>query len=256
MGLFFIQGLIADLSKKYRSTHTPPKRNFEVDMESDLMKELQPCDIILHRFSGKKDFVGGVISYITSSPYGHAEIHMFDGYDISAGPGGVTFVDLYKGNIKESIVDLYRLKRKLTREERLIIQAKAYQILHKPYDYVNLVGFNFLDKKAAIQRAGNEAYVCAEAVAWIYNNAAISLIKGVPESIIAPADLGHSDILDYIGTFKNNKKINGNFRNEFLSGQEVNLISKMLAKIINAFNLRDEYYKGIALNKEMLEGKM
>lgn len=256
MCMLLLQGIINEFSKKRdRPTHTPPARNFIVDTDSDLVKNLQPCDIVLYRFTGKKDLTGGVISYITSSPYSHAEIHMFDGYDVSAGAHGVTFTDIYWGNLVHGyVVDVLRLNREMTREERLIIQAKAYQAIHQPYDYTNLIFFPFMGAKAAAQKAGNDAYMCSELTAWAYNNAGIDLIKGKPESIEAPCDIGRSAILNYVGTFMGGKKISGDFRNQFI-GEEYSFAAKMIAKLMGAFTVKDEYYKGLYLNKSLLEGQ-
>lgn len=250
--LFFVQGLINEIFKKGRATHTPPARNFEVDKNLDLVKDIKPGDVVLYRFMGEKDFVGGVISYVTTSPYCHAEVHMFNGYNVSADAVGVTFVDMFKKNQKQAI-DVFRLKRKLTREERLIVQAKALQAIHSPYDYVNLAGFIYLTQKGAVKRAANQAYMCSELVAWAYDNAGIKLIKGKPESIVAPGDLGRAEVLKYVGTYESGKKVRGSFRNQF-RGAEQGTISKMLAKIIGLFSVKDEYYKGLAINQTMLEG--
>lgn len=245
-----IVGAITGASNKWK----PPKRNFELDPDLDLTKELKPCDIFLYRL-GKGNFLGGVISHMTSSPYTHAEIHMHEGYSISAAAVGMTYYDTYRGNVKGSnVVDVFKLNRELTREERLIIEAKASQSLLKPYDYINLIGFHFLSGKLAAKKAGNDAYICSEHVAWVYKNAGIDLIVAKPESIEAPADIGMSGVLNYVGTFSKGMKLKGNWRNEFID-EEPSWWSKFVSKLMGLFSKRDEYYEGMQLNRAILEGK-
>lgn len=261
--MFFIQKTLNKLGPDGKATNTPPTRKFEVDKESDYYKALQPGDIILYRFGGKKDFTGGIICEMTSSPYSHSEVHITDGYDISAGTQGVTFVDGYKHNVigRKSVIggahhagmDIFRLKGGLSREKRLIIQAKLMQSLLLPYDYVNLIGYPFMKGKSALRRAGNEAYICSELVSWSYKNADIDLIKGKPESIEAPCDIGRSDLLDYIGTFVKGDKVKGDYRNEFLE-EEYSVLSKLVSDFMGLFTKKDEFYEGLYTNKKLLEG--
>lgn len=264
--MFFIQRMLGKLSPKGKPTRVPPKRNFEVDENSDFYKNLLPGDILLYRFGGKKDFTGGIICEMTSSPYSHSEVHIKDGYNISAGPQGITFVDGYKHNVigKKAVVgkhvyraniDIFRLKGGLSREQRLIIQAKLMQALLLPYDYINLAGFPFLRGKSAVKRAGNDAYICSESVAWSYKNAGIDIIKDKPESIEAPCDIGRSDILEYIGTFVAGKKIEGDHRNEFLQ-EEYSVLSKMVSNFLGLFSKKDEFYEGLYINKKLMEGEV
>lgn len=262
--MFFIQKALNKFNVKNKTINMPPPRDFEVDEDMDYYRFLEPGDIILCRFGGKKDFTGGVICEMTSSPYSHAEVHIRDGYDISAGTHGVTFIDGYKRNVfgRKGVIgkthfggmDIVRLKGGLTREQRLIIQAKLMQALLLPYDYINLFCFAFLKNKSAIRRAGNDAYVCSELVSWAYKNADIDLIKSRPESIEAPCDIGRSDVLDYIGTFVKGEKVDGNYRNEFMN-LEYSVLSKMVSNFMGLFTRRDEFYKGLYLNKTMLEGE-
>ncbi len=252
--LKFIQNVLNIIVPKDRAKMTPPSRDFEVP-ECDLVKDLKPGDIVLCRFAGPKDFTGGVITHITSSPYSHAEIHIKDGYDISAGSHGVGFIDLLKRNlVKKHNIDIFRVPGGLSRQKRLIIEAKAYQTVLMPYDYFNLVGFPYFKNKEAVAKSGNEAYICSEHVAWCYYNANIDLIKDRPESIEAPADLGRSDQLEYIGTYVEGMKTETNFANEFM-GEEWSMLQKLVSKFMGLFTKKDEFYRGLYLNKEKLEGE-
>ena len=251
----FIQGVLGFFSPKTKASKEPKKRSFEIE-GWDLKRDLLPGDIVLYRFGGKKDFAGGIISHMTSSPYSHCEVHIENGHDISAGSAGVGFEDLFALNIKNKktyTVDVLRLKDGLSRERRITILEKCFKTLLLPYDYANLAGFHFFSKKAAIKRSGNEAYICSEHVAWSYKNAGVDLIADRPEAIEAPADIGHSDVLDYIGTYRKGTRIDKDLRNEFID-EEQGVLSKLVAKFMNLFSMKDEFYEGISINKEMLKG--
>ena len=245
---------------KSKALSSPPKRTFPVpSMGSsvlDLTRIVQPCDIVLYRFTGVNDFLGGVISDITSSPYSHAEFHAFNLYTIEAGAGGVGFSDLYRNNVlRDNVVDIFRLNRPITREERLVMQAKAYQSLLSPYDYVDLVTFPFRSAKDVVNAAGNHAYICSEEVDWIYQNAGIELNVGNPTPLEAPADIGRSSILNYMGTFKDGNLIPGNWRNQFLDFQKEGLGTEIVAALMKMFSIKDEYYAGLRKNNALVAGK-
>ena len=252
--LKFVQEVLNIVLPKDKAKMAPPLRDFEVP-ECDLMRDLKSGDIILYRFGGPGDFTGGVITHITSSPYSHAELHIKDGYDISAGSHGVGFVDLLKENVAGKYnVDIFRVPGGLSRQKRLIIEAKAYQTVLMPYDYFNLAGFPYLKDEKAVARSGNEAYICSEHVAWCYYNANIDLIKNKPEAIEAPADLGRSDQLEYIGTYVEGMKTEANFANEFM-GEEWSMLQQLVSKFMGLFTKKDEFYRGLYLNKQRLEGE-
>jgi len=223
-----------------------PKRNSIV--KNDLTETLKPMDVILYRWGGKKDFIGGVLSYFTSSPYSHTGLHLKNSYSIEALSCGVGYRDIskYKGTI-----DVFR-PLSLTREMRLIMFAKAAQSILEPYDYINLVFFPFMSVKEAVKFSGNHAFICSELISWIYKEAGVDLVKDRPEAIEAPADLGHSPFLNYIGSFRNTKRMKENFANKTID-KKVSELSKFVANFLKKFSLRDEYYKGLALNKEKIK---
>lgn len=254
--LKLIQLVLNIFMKEDKAKMSPPARDFEVP-DCDLMRDLQNGDIILYRFGGPKDFTGGVITHITSSPYSHAELHIKDGYDISAGSHGVGFVDLLKFNVfdeKKFNVDIFRVPGGLPREKRLVIEAKAYQTVLMPYDYFNLAGFPYTKSEKAVAMSGNEAYICSEHVAWCYANAGIDLIKDRPEAIEAPADIGRSDQLEYVGTYVDGKKVEANFANEFM-GEEWSMLQELSSRFMGLFTKVDEFYRGLYLNKTRLQGE-
>jgi hypothetical protein len=226
------------------------RRDYPV-VETDFSKNLKPCDIILYRAHGKDDFTGWTISHLTYSPYSHTEIHIMDGYSLSANWNGVGYNDLYE---HAKCVDIFRLNRELTREERMTICAKATQSLLKPYDYSNLVLFPFASKDDAMRMSLNNAYICSELAEWIYSEAGIDFVVDKPNAIMAPADIGRSDILNWVGTFLNGEKIAGYQRNAFLPEQEDKL-AEFIAGVMGAFTNADEVYKELARNGYYLKGK-
>lgn len=264
MLMYLIQQFLNWIGPEGKVSDKPIKRNFEVP-DCDLAKDVKPGDIVLYRFGGKDDFTGGIISHMTSSPYSHAEIHIKEGHNVSATSHGIGFVDLFRNNIKGKKaviggiqpfnVDVFRLKGDLTRDQRLIIESKVYKSLLMPYDYINLAWFNYLTESGAAKRAGNDSYICSEHVAWAYSNAGIDLIKDRPESIEAPADIGRSDTLEYIGTYVEGRKLKDDFRNRFMDEENSNL-QKLISTFIGLFTKKDEYYQGVALNKSLLEGEV
>lgn len=262
--LRLIQFILEIFHKGSRLYSTPPRRDFDV-AECDLSRDLMPGDIILYRFGGPNDFTGGAISHMTSSPYSHAEIHVKDGYDVSATSHGVGFVDLMKYNLigKKPVIgsgeypatiDIFRAPNGLSREKRLIIESKIYKSILMPYDYFNLFALPFLKTKKAIEMAGNNAYICSEHVAWCYSNAGIDLVKDKPESIEAPADIGLSDQIEYIGTYRRGVKLDTNFANEFID-ENYSDLQKLVSKFIGLFSEKDEFYRGLYLNRSKLEGE-
>ena len=231
---------------KTNCSKTFPERSKTIN--NDLSNTLKPMDVLLYRFGGKHDFIGGVISHFTNSPYSHAGLHLKNGYSVEALDCGVSYVDVFSGH---RTIDVFRLKKQLTREQRLIMFAKAAQSVLEPYDYIDLTMFPFINKELAAKLSGNHAFICSELVAWIYKEAGIDLVGGKPEAIEAPADLGYSDLLEYIGTFVDGKKKSGYKPNEF-NGEEQSWLSVLTAEAMGLFSMKDEFYKGLELNR----GKM
>lgn len=253
MTLKLLQDFIYFITGEKRIT-VPPVRNKEVP-NCDLKKDLMTGDIVLYRFSKKDKFLEKAIAYMTSSPYTHAEIYLNDFYTVSSEPVGITYVDIEESSFsKVRPVDIFRIKGGLTREQRLIIESKIYKTLLRPYDYVKLLTFAFR-KKDIVRKAGNESYICSEYVAWCYKNAGLDLIKATPESIESPADLGKSDILEYVGTYLQGNKIPEDYSNEFLPG-ETEKIKKTVGKLLSKLTMKDEYYKGLYVNKAKLQGEI
>lgn len=258
-------GFMAFIFGRKKIYHTPPDRDYDMNGRSlDLLEDAKEQDIVLYRMH-PKSLTSGIISHFTSSPYSHAEIYQFDGYTISADGNGITFKDLYKatvygakppiGPLVAQNVDIFRLKGGLTREQRLIIQAKALQSLAKPYDYSSLLNFPYLRGEKALKRSADDAYICSEHVAWCYKNAGIDIIKDRPEAIEAPADIGLSDVLEYVGTYVRGKRIKGSHRNKFYE-QEYSFLQKLIGGAMKLFSKKDEFYKYVRANKKLMKGEI
>jgi hypothetical protein len=209
-------------------------------VEDKLTQVLKPGDILLYRAHGHQ-LLGNLISTFTDSPYSHAEVYVGDGWSVDAAAIGVT---LSMGMHKE-IVDVFRLKGGLTDHQRRIVVGKAYQSLARPYDYFLLFAFPFFTRKMAARRAANGAFMCSENVAWCYHEAGIDLGgKGTPVAMEAPADLGASKLLDWLGFYDRAKKVPDGVRNKphRIQGKP-NWFSRLLIKLFaDPFSVRDEYY--------------
>ncbi|MCG3215815.1 MAG: hypothetical protein KAS63_03830 [Candidatus Heimdallarchaeota archaeon] len=176
----------------------PIKKHYTNNLTDDLLKG----DIILHRATGK--FISSLISDFTDSPYSHAEIYIGDGWCVSAEAKGVTFSD----KLNTKFVDVLRFKGGLPRDKRGIILEKAYQSLAKPYAFLKLLRFAFYyGPKSVARRAGKVAYICSELTAWCYKLADIDLIPELPEDIEAPADIAKSEVLEWIGAWKDAEEV-------------------------------------------------
>jgi hypothetical protein len=244
--IYAIQALIEFLGNKVKEQ--PPKRIF--DPECDLYNDLEKCDIMAVRTSGT--FYSGIISEFTKSPYSHTQLHTESGYAISAEPNGVGFVDPIEENKKgNEVIDIFRLKGGLTRDQRMKIESKAYKSILVPYNYINLFKFPFLTSSSAVKYSGNKAFICSEHVAWCYHNAGLDLVSDRPENIEAPVDIAKSDALEYIGTYVKGVKLKENFSNKFM-GEEVTFLQKLTSRLIGLFTKKDEFYSGLQVNKSKM----
>lgn len=211
-------------------------------------KTMQKGDIVLCRAFGKK-ILPTLISEFTRSPYSHVEIYVGDGWSVSAEAVGVTLAD----HLNHEFVDVMRLRGGLTREQRAIVMEKAYQSLAQPYEYLLLFGFPFWGRKAAARRAANEGYICSENTAWCYKEAGIDLVPGKVESIEAPADISHSDKLEWLGAWYKGEPAADAHHNDRhqLQGKPSCLARLMIRTIADPNSMRDEYYE--ALRKKQAE---
>jgi len=229
----------------------PPKRLFSPECE--LYNDLQKGDIVAVRTSDT--FYSAIISEFTKSPYSHVQIHTEKGYAISAEINGVGFIDMIEQNMKGiKEVDILRLKGGLSREQRMMIESKAYKSILAPYDYEHLVRFPFLTSSAAAKYSGNKAFICSEHVAWCYHNAGIDLVADKPEAVEAPADIAKSDALEYIGTYINGTKVTDNYFNKFMKN-EISFIERLTSKVLGLFTKKDDFYVGLDTNKSKMMEK-
>jgi len=220
---------------------------------NDLMKDIRDFDIVLYRVHSKEDFLGNVISEITSSPYSHATLNISSGYVISADGGGVGYDDILT-NSYNVVVDVMRLDRELTDVEKIGLITKAKEQLLKPYNYFNLLDFPYLTDKQVLQFGGGTSFICAELVSYLFKYVNIDLIINKEEAREAPCDIGRSDILDYVGTYSFGKKLEQNFRNEFIADYE-NELAEFVARFMGLFSNVDEFYKAAKESKTLFAGR-
>jgi len=245
---------LSEIIRKYspKPNLTPPARIEHWNLLNlDIARDSQTFDIALFRVHSKEDFLGNIISHITSSPYSHAALLLGAGYLISADAGGIGYDDLYFG---DNVIDLFRLNRLLTPDEQAILQAKGKEALGRPYNYWNLLDFPYLSEAQAMQFAGGTSFICSELVAWMFKAIGVQFIANKEIAREAPADIGMSDILNYIGTYDHGKKLEGNFRNQFL-GNYQNDLATFVANFMELFSQVDEYYAEVEKNKKLLIGK-
>jgi hypothetical protein len=255
----FLTDLIRAFSPKPHLT--PPDRDPHWDNDpTDLMNDIKQSDIVLYRVHSKDDFIGNIISKITSSPYSHSAFHIGGGYVIAADQGGIGYDDIFQGDV---VIDLLRLNRPITIDEHAKMESLAKAQLNKPYDYWNLLDFTHLTQEQALQMSGGTSFICSELVAWLYKQIGVEIVKGKIITLEAPADLGLSDILDYVGTYVNGKKLPaglvpggvvGNYRNEFINDYK-NVLSDFVASFMEMFSNTATFYAQLEKNKQLLVGK-
>ena len=214
---------------------------------SPLADHLQPADIVLHRAGG--DILAGLIASFTSSPYSHAELYAGDGWSISAEARGISYVSGDRGG--QAFVDVVRVPGGLSAEQQRQILDRARSTLDFPYEIALLFGFPFLSRRAVLRRARNNAFICAEHVAWCYRHAGIVLVPGRPESIITSADLTR-EAVEYVGSWWRNGRVDDAHLNQRHPGQEP--VSPLAARIIAAFanphSAHDDHYRDLAGARE------
>jgi hypothetical protein len=204
---------------------------------------LEPADIVLHRAGG--DFLGGLISAFTSSPYSHAELYAGDGWSISAEAKGISYVTCDRGGA--AFLDVVRLRGGLSDAQRLAILASATATLRFPYEYALLFGFPFLSRRAVLRRARNDAFICAEHVAWCYRQAGIVLVPGRPESIITAADLA-ADTVEHVASWAQHRRVEDAVLNRHhpLQPRRSRLAEAVIARVANPHSSRDDEYRQLA----------
>jgi hypothetical protein len=234
-------------------THFVERGQVLFEIPNDLMKDIRDFDVILYRVHDKEDFLGNVISEITSSPYSHATLNISNGYVISADGGGVGYDDVLTSSYNV-VVDIMRLNRELTDEEKTGLITKAKEQLLKPYNYFNLINFPYLTEQQVLQFGGGTSFICAQLVSYLFKYIDIDLISNKEEVKEAPCDIGRSDILNYVGTYSFGKKLEQNYRNEFIADYE-NELAEFVAHFMGLFSNVDEFYKAAAESKTLFAGR-
>ncbi len=217
--------------------------------DTEQTRAMEKGDVVLPRAQAKK-LLPHMISEFTRSPYSHVEIYIGDGWVVSAEGVGLTLAD----HVNHEFVDVMRLKGGLTREQRAVIMEKALHSLAKPYEFLLLGGFPFWGPKSAARRAANEAYICSEHACWCYKEAGIDLVPGRPESVAAPADVAHSDRLEWIGAWYEGKQVVDAKHHEDhrFQGQPNSLARFLIRTMFDPNSLKDEYYEALSKKQSQL----
>ena len=208
---------------------------------NELTAFLEKGDVLLYR-GEYASFTSALIMEFTRSPYSHVEVYMGDGWTVSAEAYGLTFQD----HCNNAFIDIMRLKSGLTRQQRGIVMESAYRSLAKPYEYLGLIGFPFGGEKAAVRRSSNEAYICSEVVAWCYKEAGIDLVEDRPEAIEAPADIAHSDLLGWLGSWRKGRPFPESEIHKFHSSQlnkKAGFARWLVENVADLLSERDETYE-------------
>ena len=214
---------------------------------SPLADRFQPADIVLHRAGG--DVLVGLIASFTSSPYSHAELYAGDGWSISAEARSISYVTCDRGG--DAFVDVVRAAGGLTPAQQEAILQRARATLDFPCEITLLFGFPFLSHRAALRRARNDAFICAEHVAWCYRHAGIVLVPGRPESIITSADLA-GDAVSYVGSWWRGRPVDDAHLNRRHAAQPPlsALAERLVATVANPRSTRDDHYRQLAAERD------
>ena len=215
--------------------------------QSPLASQLQPADIVLHRAGG--DLLAGLIASFTSSPYSHAERYAGDGWSISAEGRGISYVICDRGG--DAFVDVVRVPGGLTTDQQEAVLERAKATLDFPYEVALLFGFPFLSRRAVVRRARNDAFICAEHVAWCYRHAGIVLVPGRPESTITSADLA-GDAVEYVGSWWRGRTVDDAHLNRRHPSQPPlsALAERIVATVANPRSSRDDHYRALAAERD------
>jgi hypothetical protein len=213
-------------------------------VESPQTKLCEPGDIVLYRALGYQ-VLGGLIGDITDSPYSHCEVYARDGWTIEAGINGVSFSDGmhgYKGG-----VDIFRWKGGLTDRQKNGIVEVAEKEIGDPYQYTLLLFFPYFSRKALVKRAAVHSFICSELAAYAYaENGLNSCGNKQPDTADAPADIGLSLSLDWLGCYVESEKVEDAKRNIWsnrIQGKR-NVFDKIVvALFVDPFSKKTAYYE-------------
>ncbi len=217
------------------------KNKYKIDKiyDNQMTRKLEEGDIIVYR--GPKDILGSLIMEFTRSPYQHAETYIGEGWTVSSEDYGVTLSDA----MQSSFIDVFRIKGGLSDLQKKKILVSAFRSLSKSYAYAALILFPFINKKKALRKSADEAFICSEQVAFNYKEAGIDLVEGRPEAIESPADLVHSDKIEFVGSWKNGVKVEDAKPSKRHPSQKDNhkFAKWIIKRIADPLSEWDEHYK-------------
>jgi len=222
-------------------------------IESPMTEFMQPGDIVLYRALGYQ-VLGGLIGDITDSPYSHCEVYARDGWTVEAGIHGVSYSDgmhAYKGG-----VDIFRWKGGLTESQKKEIVEAAEREIGDPYQYTLLLFFPYLSRKAIARRAAIHSFICSELAAYAYaKNGLNPCDNPEPAAADAPADIGFSPNLDWLGCYVESKKAahaRRNMWNDRIQGKRNFFDKAIVALLVDPFSKKEAYYEKLAEARKAL----
>jgi hypothetical protein len=222
-------------------------------IESPLTDLLQPGDIVLYRALGYQ-VLGGLIGDITDSPYSHCELYARDGWTIEAGIHGVSYSDGMHGYTGG--IDVFRWKGGLTEAQRRRIVAAGEKEIGDPYQYTLLLFFPYLSRKALARRAAIHSFICSELAAYAYlANGLDACANKEPDAADAPADIGLSPNMDWLGCYAESHEVSDarrNVWNDRIQGRQNWFDKALVALLVDPFSKREVYYEKMAEARKAL----
>jgi cell wall-associated NlpC family hydrolase len=210
--------------------------------DSDFVRTLKLGDVILVR-TPRYEFINSLIAQFTRSPYSHVAVYVGDGWCVSAGPRGVTLDE----KLINKHVDVMRLKDGPTERQLDVLIENAYESIGKPYDFLRLFGFPYRAWKSAAETGRTKAFICSEHTAWSFSQAGIELVSSEadPGSILAPADIAHSDKLDWVGSWDEGRKVEEAVANRASDrrGESSRIARIVIRMIADPYSNKDDHYR-------------
>jgi len=166
-------------------------------------------DILQHKIKGKGDWLGLIINFFTlGGNYAHTAMYIGNGLKAEAHMGA-KFGQVKIKEEEYKYIDIFRLKRKLTGEDKTSLTREAKKLYGTDYDTFGLGGTvysglgKFLNWKwlRQINPISNDKrkLFCSEAISKIYlDSIIVDICPEVGEEVTTPNDIGRSKILKRI----------------------------------------------------------
>ncbi len=143
--------------------------------------------------------MGTLITTYTDSPYSHCETYIDNGLCVSANLPKIVRHD----KMFRLWVDVFRWKG-ITPEEQKIVADESEKHVGVRYDWRLLILFPwmFIWPRKARKLAANKSFMCSELVDLAYTKAHLDIREDITQAIVSPGDLGISEKLTFIGSYR------------------------------------------------------